>query len=73
MSSKERVLANQVASYWTSFARDGQPTPSAGAPAWPRFGAANLTLRLDTELAVVGGVHGSHCDFWDARLAEELR
>ena len=61
--------------YWTSFARDGHPTAPSGAPAWPKFDESNRTLILDTGagLTVSGGVHASHCDFWDARFKEELR
>ncbi|MBK8481781.1 MAG: carboxylesterase family protein [Proteobacteria bacterium] len=61
----ERALAEQMAGYWTRFARDG--APGGDQPAWPRFTAAgDELLRLDLEPTTISAWKRAECDFWDS-------
>jgi para-nitrobenzyl esterase len=64
-STTENALSDAIVAYWTRFAATGDPN-GAAAPTWPSYSAASdPTLALDDTIAVVEGVHGAACDFWD--------
>ena len=42
-TTKDRVLAATMSTYWTNFAKSGDPN-GAGLPPWPRFGASGDKL-----------------------------
>ena len=43
---EDRVLSEQVMSYWTNFARTGDPNRK-GLPPWPRYSKQQLFIHLD--------------------------
>jgi para-nitrobenzyl esterase len=51
----DRGLANAMATYWTNFARSGDPN-SAGVPAWQNFTAGNERLMHFDGAVVMGGL-----------------
>lgn len=43
---EDRVLSEQMMSYWTNFARTGDPN-GKGLPTWPKYGAKDELIHLD--------------------------
>jgi para-nitrobenzyl esterase len=46
---EDRKLSEQMMSYWTNFAKHGDPN-GAGLPVWPRYGAAHELIHLDSTI-----------------------
>lgn len=51
----DRALANTMATYWTNFARSGDPNV-AGLPVWPNFTAGDERLMHFDDAGRVGGI-----------------
>ncbi len=45
---EDRKLSEQMMSYWTNFAKTGDPN-GAGLPAWPRYDKTNEVMHLDAD------------------------
>ena len=63
----QRSLAGTMRTYWTNFAKDGNPS-SAGVPEWKPFNrASHQTMSLDTPSPHVETtfVNQHNCAFWD--------
>jgi para-nitrobenzyl esterase len=45
----DRRLANQMMSYWSTFARSGEPS-EGGLPAWPRYDERSRVMHLDEKV-----------------------
>ena len=65
LKKAERDLSERMESFWTEFARTGQP---ADAATWPQYStASDLSLRLNTGTSVaLPGLKNKECNFWDA-------
>ena len=46
---EDRQLSEEMMSYWTNFARTGNPN-GAGLPEWPRYGAKDELIHLDSHI-----------------------
>ena len=75
---RRRCACGQVQSWWTGFARDGDPNRAnrgdAAAPQWTSYGdgkgggLVNATMGLRVPLAQSGvqsGLKAAQCDLWD--------
>ena len=66
----DRMLANTMATYWTNFARTGNPN-GAMAPVWPNFTSANQrVMRFDGAVAVDGVPNLEGLRLFDDRFAK---
>jgi para-nitrobenzyl esterase len=65
------VLAGQMQTYWTNFAKHGDPN-GPGLPRWERFGAGQFLMELTTPLGASAGEFAARCDVWDGVVPTEL-
>jgi para-nitrobenzyl esterase len=68
LSADQQKLAATMVSYWTTFARTGQPN-SRGVPAFPAFQTASdvaQSLVPPTASPETGFAAAHHCAFWDS-------
>jgi para-nitrobenzyl esterase len=56
------ALAAQMQTYWTTFAKTGDP--NGAGPTWPRYG--DIVLVLDEPIVTRAAHKAAQCDFWDA-------
>jgi len=72
-SAADRQLSNVMLSYWTNFAKHGDPNDT-GLPVWPKFSAAaGAYMRLSTALTKnaqpAEGLRKPQCQLFEAKLA----
>jgi para-nitrobenzyl esterase len=71
-SEPDRVLSDRMSSYWTNFARTGDPN-GPGLPAWPAYTPANDThLELGAEVKTGQGLYRQACDLFEERARKQL-
>ena len=71
-SAADRQLSNVMLSYWTNFAKHGDPN-NAGLPSWPKFGPATGSyMRFSSALAQnarpAEGLRKPQCQLFEATL-----
>ncbi len=52
VSADDRTLSDEVMSYWTNFAKSGDPNDGA-LPKWPRYDQTGKVIHLDREISTV--------------------
>jgi para-nitrobenzyl esterase len=63
-------LSDQIMSYWTNFARTGDPGGVDGSggklPPWPLYGQGDPVLHLDNPISVRADEHRARYEFWSS-------
>jgi para-nitrobenzyl esterase len=72
--AEDRKLSDVMMSYWTNFARTGDPN-GPGLPTWPRYDPTkgSLVLHLDSEVRAVPDTLRSRYEFLDAYLTKQRK
>ncbi len=60
---EDRKLSDQIVTYWTNFARTGDPN-GAGLPSWPRYDKQHELIHLDSPITVSTDTTHSQFDFF---------
>jgi para-nitrobenzyl esterase len=67
---EDRTLSDQMMSYWTNFARTGDPNGVDGKgqalPNWPKYGAGDPVLHLDAPITSRPDENRARYEFWMA-------
>lgn len=67
----DEKLSEVMISYWTHFARTGDPN-GKGQPAWPAFSdKAQLVMQLGDRVGAIPLPHRHQLDFWDGFYAQQ--
>ena len=67
LGEKDANLSEQIMSYWTQFARTGNPNTTDGFT-WPLFtNDSQNYLDLNDDLNIKSNLREEYCSFWDAR------
>ena len=60
---EDRKLSDQMMSYWTNFARKGDPN-GEGLPEWPKYGEGDPVLHLDSPITSRPDENRARYEFW---------
>ncbi len=65
---EDRVLSDQMMSYWTNFAKKGDPNGKDGKgqplPTWPKYGEGDPVLHLDNPITSRPDENRARYEFW---------
>lgn len=59
---EDRALSDQIVTYWTNFARTGDPN-GKGLPSWPRYDREGKVIHLDAPITVTPDTTRSEFEF----------
>jgi para-nitrobenzyl esterase len=62
---EDRKLSDEMMSYWTNFARSGDPN-GPGLPNWPKYGEGDPVLHLDNPITSRPDENRARYEFWMA-------
>jgi len=68
----DRKLSDEVVTYWTNFARTGNPNGN-GLPQWPRYDQANMVIHLDDPITISPDSTHSEFEFLEKEPATPMR
>jgi len=60
---EDRKLSDQMMTYWTNFAKTGDPNGS-GLPTWPKYGDGDPVLHLDNPITSRPDENRARYEFW---------
>jgi para-nitrobenzyl esterase len=60
---EDRKLSDEMMSYWTNFAKTGDPN-GPGLPNWPKYGAGDPVLHLDEPITSRPDENRARYEFW---------
>jgi para-nitrobenzyl esterase len=60
---EDRKLSDQMMTYWTNFARTGDPN-GPGLPTWPKYGEGDPVQHLDSPITSRPDENRARYDFW---------
>jgi para-nitrobenzyl esterase len=68
---EDQKLSETMGSYWTNFARTGNPNGD-GLPTWPQFGPDDgyQVMHLSTVALAAPETHRDRYEFWDSESAK---
>jgi para-nitrobenzyl esterase len=69
---EDRKLSDEIMSYWTNFARTGDPN-GAGLPVWPRFDKDGAVLHLDSEVTAAPDTTRARYEFLEKWMPKPTR
>jgi carboxylesterase type B len=67
-STGEADLSKRMVSYWTNFAKTGNPnSPASVTPLWPLYSqTADQNMEFAIPPTVQSGLRSAYCNFWDS-------
>jgi para-nitrobenzyl esterase len=63
---EDRKLSDEMMSYWTNFAKNGDPN-GPGLPTWPKYGEGDPVLHLDNPITSRPDENRARYEFWMAQ------
>jgi para-nitrobenzyl esterase len=60
---EDRKLSDEMMSYWTNFAKTGDPN-GPGLPIWPKYADGDMVLHLDNPITSRPDENRARYDFW---------
>ncbi|XP_033759641.1 uncharacterized protein LOC117341889 [Pecten maximus] len=69
LKAKDRLLSAKMMSYWTNFAKNGNPNTGRSVPYWPEFDETfRQYINLDTNITTGSELLGERMRFWTEEI-----